>query len=139
MGELIAFANTHPILASIVVAFLFAVLAYEIRLKGRGQLSVSASTAVQLMNRGAMVIDVRPPESFAGGHIANAKNVPLTQITTEGDPLRKKKDKVLVTVCDRGVTSQRAADALRKAGYESTYSLQGGIAAWTADNLPLVK
>lgn len=139
MGELIAFANQHPILASAVAAFLVAVILYEARLKGRGLVQVSTNLAVQLINKGATIIDVRPAEAFAGGHIVNSKNVPLQQIEAEPDPIKKKKDRVVLTVCDNGAIAKRAADALRKAGYESAFSLQGGLTAWRTDNLPLVK
>lgn len=139
MGELVPFANSHPILASIVVAFLVAVLAYEVRLKGRGLVQVSTNMAIQLINRGAAIIDVRPPEAYTQGHIVNSKNIPLQSLTNEPDAVKKKKDKVLLTVCDTGAVAKRAADLLRKAGYESTFSLQGGLAAWRTDNLPLVK
>ena len=139
MGVLIDFANTHPVLASVVVAFLVAVLAYEVRLKGHGIVRVSSNMAVQLINRGAMVIDVRPGEAYAAGHIANAKNIPFAEIVAKPDIVRKKKDKVLLTVCDTGQISQRAADKLRKAGYESAFSLQGGLSAWRSENLPIVK
>lgn len=139
MGEIVAFANAHPILASIVVAFLVAVIAYEARLKGRGIVQVSTNMAVQLINKGAAIIDVRPPEAFQTGHIVNARNIPLQQLTNEPDAVKKKKDKVVLTVCDNGAIARRAADILRKAGYESAFSLQGGMAAWRTDNLPLVK
>lgn len=139
MGELITFANTHPVLASVVTAFLIAVIAYEARLKGRGLVQVSAGMAVQLINRGALVIDVRPAEAYAQGHIASARNIPLEELASGADVVKKKKDKVLLTVCDSGASSQRAANRLRKAGYESTFSLQGGLAAWRSENLPVVK
>jgi rhodanese-related sulfurtransferase len=137
MGELIAFANSHPLLASLVVALLVAVLAYEVRLKGKALVQVSANMAVQLINRGAMVIDVRPPEAFAAGHIANARNIPLNELNAGADVVKKKKDKVLLTVCDSGMQAQRAANVLRKTGYESAFSLHGGLAAWRSENLPL--
>jgi rhodanese-related sulfurtransferase len=139
MGEIIAFANTHYYLASLVVVMIFAVLGYEIWLRGRGLLQVSTNLGVQLINKGALIIDVRPPEAFAGGHIVNARNIPLTEIANDPDPVKKKKDKVLLTVCDSGPNASRAATLLRKAGYESAYSLQGGLAAWRNENLPLVK
>lgn len=139
MGELIAFANSHPLLASSVVAFLFAVLAYEIRLKGQGLVQVSSPIAVQLINKGATIIDVRPAEAYAGGHIVNAKNMPLSTFAGNADPVNKKKDKLLLTVCDTGADARRAANVLRKIGYGSSFSLKGGLAAWRGDNLPLVK
>ena len=139
MGELIAFANAHPVLASTVIGFLIAVLGYEIWLKGKNLVQVSTQMAVQLINRGAMIIDVRPAEAFAGGHIANARNIPLIDLTNSPDTVKKKKDKVLLTVCDHGPAGRRAADLLRKAGFDSAFSLQGGLTAWRTDNLPLVK
>lgn len=139
MGELIDFANTHPVLASVVVGFLVAVLVYEVRLKGQGIVRVSSGMAVQLINRGAVVIDVRPAEAYAAGHIANAKNIPFSEIASKPEIVKKKKDKVLLTVCDNGQLAQRAADSLRKSGYESAFSLQGGLMAWRGENLPIVK
>lgn len=139
MGDIIAFVNDHPLLAGIVMMFLVAVIAYEARLKGQGLVSVSSQMAVQLINKGAMIIDVRPAEAFAGGHIVNAKNVPLGKLLGSPDPINKKKDKLLLTVCDTGPTARRAAHALRKIGYGSAFSLQGGLAAWRGDNLPVVK
>jgi len=139
MGELVAFANSHPILASVVVAFLVAVLIYEGKLKSRGLVQVSTSMAVQLINKGATIVDVRPAEAFAGGHIVNAKNIPLADILSQPDAVKKKKDRVLLTVCDNGMVAKRAADTLRRAGYESAFSLQGGLSAWRTENLPIVK
>ena len=139
MGEIIAFANSHPLLASSVAAFLFAVLAYEVRLKGQGLVQVSSQIAVQLINKGATIIDVRPAEAYAGGHIVNAKNMPLSTLVGNSDPINKKKDKLLLTVCDTGAEARRAANVLRKVGYSAAFSLKGGLAAWRGDNLPLVK
>jgi rhodanese-related sulfurtransferase len=139
MGEIIAFANEHPWLASSVVMFLIAVLAYEVRLKGQGLVQITTPLAVQLINKGATIIDVRPPEAFAGGHIVNAKNIPLATLVGSPDPISKKKDRPLLTVCDTGPAARQAANALRKQGYASAFSLQGGLTAWRGDNLPLVK
>jgi rhodanese-related sulfurtransferase len=139
MGDIITFANSHPILAGLVVTFLFAVIAYELRLKGQGLVQVSSQVAVQLINRGAMIIDVRPADAFAQGHIDKARNIPLKTLVGEPDPIQKKKDKVVLTVCDTGPSARSAANALRKAGYGSTFSLQGGLTGWRADNLPIVK
>jgi rhodanese-related sulfurtransferase len=57
----------------------------------------------------------------------------------DGDAIDKKKNKVLLTVCDNGSLSGKAASLLRKAGYENVFSLRGGLGTWRAENLPLVK
>lgn len=138
MGQLAEFITNHPWLMLGLVASWIAVMVYEIRLKSRGTTEIGAADAVRLINKGAAVIDVREPAAFAEGHIVGAKNVPLAQIEAGGE-VAKKKNKVLITVCDRGITSSKAARVLRAAGYESVFSLRGGLAGWRAENLPVVK
>ena len=138
MGQLAEFISNHPWLTLGLVVSGIAVIAYELWLKSRGTVEIGAADAVRLINKGALVIDVRDPAAFAAGHIVNAKNVPLPEIES-GTEVAKKKNKVLVTVCDRGLNSGKAAKLLRAAGYESVFSLRGGLASWRADNLPVVK
>jgi len=116
----------------------FAVLIYEIRTKSQGVTSISVPQAVQLMNRGAVVVDVRKPEEYATGHLVSAKNIPLETLEADQKKEKFRKKKVLV-VCDSGMSSGRAANLLRKAGFDDVFSVRGGIRAWREDNLPLVK
>ena len=138
MGQLVEFAGNHVWLMAGLVAASLAVMFYELRLRAQGATHVSAPDAVRLINKGALVVDVRKPEEFQTGHIVNARNVPVERVQ-QGDEIHKKKDKILLAVCADGSTSGRAAGHLRKAGYENAFSLKGGLAGWRADNLPLVK
>jgi len=139
MNQLIEFTNKHPlIVAALIVAWL-AVMFYELRLRSRGLTHISPNDAVRLINKGALVIDVREDAKFATGHIVNARNVALDRLQQDGNAIDKKKNKVLLTVCDNGSLSGRAASLLRKAGYENVFSLRGGLGTWRAENLPLVK
>ena len=138
MAQLVEFAGNHLwLMAGLVVAWT-GVMFYELRLRTQGATHVTPADAVRLINRGALVIDVRKPEEFQAGHIVNARNVPVDRVQ-QGDEINKKKDKILLAVCADGATSGRAAGHLRKAGYENAFSLKGGLAGWRADNLPLVK
>ena len=139
MNDLIQFANHHPLMLGALVAAGFVVLFYELRLRAGGTTHVSAADAVRLINKGALVIDVRKPADYEAGHIVNARNVELDKIQRGDETIVKKKDKVLLAVCDNGGLSGKAAGLLRKAGYPNTFSLRGGIVGWRADNLPLVK
>ena len=139
MGQLAEFATNNPLLVLGLLAAIFALLAYEIRQKSQGLTSVGIQDAVRLMNKGAMIVDVRPAEEFANGHLVNARNVPLATIQAEEDPLKKQRKKTLVTVCDTGLASSRAAALLRKNGHENVFSLKGGLRGWQQENLPLVK
>jgi rhodanese-related sulfurtransferase len=62
----------------------------------------------------------------------------MDELDADSEKIRKLSSKPILTVCDAGMTSTRAADKLRKAGFESVYGLKGGITAWTQANLPLV-
>lgn len=139
MGQLVEFVGNHVWLVTGLLAAWAAVTFYELRLRRQGATHVSAADAVRLINKGALVIDVRKPEEFESGHIVNAKNVPLDRMQQGEDAVHKQKSKILLAVCADGSTSGRAAGHLRKAGYENAFSLKGGITGWRNDNLPLVK
>ena len=139
MAQLVEFANNHIWLVTGLLVAWSAVMFYELRLRGQGATHVSTADAVRLINKGALVIDVRKADEFAAGHIVNAKNVGLDRLQQGEDAVNKQKNKILLAVCTDGSTSGRAAGLLRKAGYENAFSLKGGVAGWKADNLPLVK
>ncbi|HEX6992556.1 MAG TPA: rhodanese-like domain-containing protein [Gammaproteobacteria bacterium] len=139
MGELAEHVVNHPFLAAGFVALLAAVVFFEIWQRARAVTQVGPADAVRLINAGAVVIDVRGADDFRKGHIVNARNIELGQIDAENAVLKKQKNKVLITVCDNGIVSNRAAALLRKAGFEKVFSLKGGLNAWRAENLPLVK
>jgi rhodanese-related sulfurtransferase len=139
MSQLVEFASNHALLLAGLVAAWTAVMFYELRLRSQGTTHVTTADAVRLINKGALVIDVRKPEEFEKGHIVNARNVPLERVQQDDNAIAKQKSKILLAVDADGATAGRAAGHLRKAGYEHAFSLKGGIAGWRADNLPLVK
>lgn len=139
MGQLAEFASNHPFLVLSVIVSLLAVVFYEMRLKGQGVTQLSANDAVRLINKGATIIDVRTAEDYGSGHIVNARNIPLAEIESDAGAVNKAKTRPLLTVCENGIRSGKAAGLLRNAGYETVFSLKGGIAGWRAENLPLVK
>jgi rhodanese-related sulfurtransferase len=139
MGQLVEFVSHHPFIIAGLIAAWSAVAFYELRLRSTSSVHVSAADAVRLINKGAMVIDVRKPEQFQAGHIVNARNVALDQLQKDENAINKQKNKILLTVCDSGAAAGRAATLLRKAGYENAFSIKGGLTGWRAENLPLVK
>lgn len=101
---------------------------------------VSVLQATQLINRGnGVILDVREPAAFASGHLREAKNIPFKELSNRMNELDKFKAKSVIVVCQSGMQSAKAATQLRKAGFEEAVSLDGGIAAWQAQNLPVVK
>ncbi len=138
MEQYLEFTSNHPILVSALLFSFFLLVFSELRRKSRGLTNVEPQAAVALINADAAVIDLRSAEAFSRGHIVNATNIPLDELAGSGDKLKKLGSKPILTVCDAGISSNRAVDTLKKSGFDSVYSLKGGITAWTQANLPLV-
>lgn len=132
------FAGNHPLLVSALVFSFFVLIFTELRRKAAGTIHVEPQQAVALINADAAVVDLRSPESFAGGHIVNAKNIPFDELDAKAEKLGNLKSKPIVAVCDAGVTSVKAVDSLRKQGFESVYGLKGGMNGWTQAGMPVV-
>lgn len=92
----------------------------------------------QLINRGkSIIVDVRSPEEFATGHLPDAKNIPLAELSKRIAELEKFKTRTIVVVCQKGSRSATAVGLLNKAGFTEATSLEGGIDEWNKQGLPL--
>ena len=108
-------------------------------LQPRGR-RASALQVTQLINRGkTMLVDVRSTEEFAAGHLRDAKNIPLADLSARIGELEKFKSKTVVVVCQSGARADKAAKVLGSAGFTDVFSLDGGQPAWIAAGLPITK
>ena len=139
MPPLLAYIAHHPWLTAGTALVAVAVLAYELRLRTTGSIAVSSTEVVRLMNQGALLIDLRAKESYDAGHIGEARHLPAEQFDAELEGLKKWREKPVILYCDSGARSAAATRKLLKAGFARAVSLDGGVLAWTRDNLPLVK
>jgi rhodanese-related sulfurtransferase len=71
-----------------------------------------------LLDRGAIVIDVRTPEEFKSGHVVNSTNYPLAELNSRIAELKKKR-KPIIAICRSGARSSAAASMLKNAGMEA--------------------
>lgn len=102
--------------------------------------SISILQATQLINQDkGVVVDVREPAEFSAGHLRDAKNIPLGELSKRMGELEKFKSKTVIVMCQSGNRSASAVSQLKKAGFGEAFSLEGGIAAWQAQGLPVVK
>ena len=138
MDMYLEFAANHTLLVTALLFSFFLLIFTELRRQASGMTSVEPQAAVKLINADAVVLDLRSADSFALGHIVNAKNIPFDELEANQDKVDKLKSRPILAVCNAGVTSTRAVNSLRKAGVENVYGLKGGITAWTQANLPLV-
>lgn len=87
---------------------------------------LSYDKAVQMIQAGAMWIDVRFPSEYAFNHIPGALNVPLNEIRNRLNLMDKSKQ--YIAYCQTGRRSSAAAFILAQHGFQS-YVLEGGIKA----------
>ena len=71
----------------------------------------------ELVNQGAVIVDVRTKSEYNTGHIQGSKNMPLDSIRTKINEL-KKLNKPVITVCRSGARSGMAKGILKSAGLE---------------------
>ena len=138
MDRILEFAGNNTLLVLALVTTFLLVVFTELRRKATGMLAVQPGDAVKLINNDAVVVDLRSTEAFSKGHIVNARSVPFDELEGHIDKLGKFKSKPIVTVCDAGITSNKAANSLRNSGFESVYNLKGGMTAWSQAGLPVV-
>jgi rhodanese-related sulfurtransferase len=84
---------------------------------------------------GWVVLDVREPYEWAGGHIEGAVHIPLGDLPArvgELDPQLK-----TLVVCHVGARSARAAAWLSQQGHDVA-NLAGGMDAWEGAQRPVV-
>jgi phage shock protein E len=89
---------------------------------------LSRGKAHELVDGGAVLVDVRTPEEFAAGHIAGATNVPLQKLPEEAKHLAEE-HKPIVVYCRSGLRSGAARRLLRQAGIAHVYDL-GAMSRW---------
>jgi rhodanese-related sulfurtransferase len=101
---------------------------------------VNPGEATLLINReDAHVIDVREAEEFAGGHLPEARNVPLAKLADRVSEIERFKDKPVIVCCATGMRSGKASSELKKLGFTRVHSLAGGVDAWVGAGLPIKK
>ncbi|MGL2963164.1 rhodanese-like domain-containing protein [Flavobacterium sp. RSB2_4_14] len=71
----------------------------------------------EFTDKGAVIIDVRSPGEFQGGHIKGSKNIPLNTIGNQIDAI-KKGNKPVIVCCASGMRSAQAASILKSNGIE---------------------
>lgn len=82
-----------------------------------------------------LLLDVRTPQEFNGGHIDGAINIPVQELAQRISEVPA--DQPIVVYCRSGNRSATATDILTGAGYEDVYDIAGGTVAWSAAGYPL--
>lgn len=134
------FIKSNALLIGLALGSAIMLLLPMFKKSAGGVPNVTAAEAVTLINRAnALVLDVRDEAEFASGHIAEATHIPVDNLAERLNELKKYKNKAILVSCQRGMRSAKACDILRKAEFTQVHNLQGGLNAWLAAKLPVVK
>ncbi len=96
-----------------------------------------ATLAAALKKRTAWLVDVREPAEYLNERIPGALLFPLSSLDVQALP--KDDTRTLVFHCAGGKRSLQAAERLLANGAPRATHLAGGIAAWAAAGLPVMR
>lgn len=137
LGVALAFTANQPILAFVIggalivlqmivitTHFCVASWMYEgfLRLIGKWEDPAAVDLVKSWQAQGAVVVDVREPHEFKGGHVDCAANLPLSQLSQCVGQLEGKK---VLVYCRSGMRSRRALSVLKAAGHSECHNLGG--------------
>jgi rhodanese-related sulfurtransferase len=97
--------------------------------------NVNVAEALELIEHGALLLDVREDNEWESGRAPNAVHVPLNDVPDHLEEFAK--DRLIVCVCRSGARSGRAAKFLVEQGRDAI-NLEGGMLAWSAEGEPIV-
>ena len=91
--------------------------------------------ALTSLRADGLLIDVRSPSEFRGGHARGARSIPLPDLGGRASSLSR--ERPIHLICASGQRSRAGVRILEKAGFGNVSSVRGGTAAWTRTGLPL--
>lgn len=74
----------------------------------------------ELVQNGAIIVDVRTKSEYDGGHIKGSLNIPLQVL--ESNIGKLKKDKTIITCCASGMRSASAKNLLLQKGFAEVHN-----------------
>jgi rhodanese-related sulfurtransferase len=89
--------------------------------------------------KNVVLIDVRPPEEVAEGHLAGSMNINFLGENFSQEIEVLNKNNTYLIYCRTGNKSRKATDLMEKAGFKHVYMLDGGITAWDQAGKPIEK
>jgi rhodanese-related sulfurtransferase len=90
-----------------------------------------ASESVETNN---IILDVRTPEEFSEGYIANATNLNIYDANTFMSKIQSyNKENSYYLYCKSGARSAQACQIMSQLGFNNVYNLLGGITNWEGE------
>jgi len=90
-------------------------------------------------NPAPLILDVRTPREYQGGHVPGAVNLEYRQIPSRLTDLAPAMEREIVVYCEVGPRAQAAQSMLLQAGFTNVRHLQGDMSAWRRGGLPTAR
>jgi phage shock protein E len=90
-------------------------------------------------NPKVVILDVRTPREFVGGHLEKARNLDFQGKDFARQLEQLDRDKTYLVHCAAGGRSTKSLEVFQQLGFKSVVHLDGGLNAWTKAGLPLAK
>jgi len=105
---------------------------------GHGLAELTLQQAIRFLNdKKHVVLDLRPLPLFEKGHVPHSKHADLDELLSHPGKFIKKKDTPILLLCEHNHRTRKVGRKLKQAGYTNIQIVQGGLAAWHKENLPL--
>jgi molybdopterin/thiamine biosynthesis adenylyltransferase/rhodanese-related sulfurtransferase len=98
---------------------------------------VSPREALELMARGARLVDVRDAPELLAGTVRGAIHIARCELMQRVAGFAPDTAATLLLICASGVRSRLAATQLAALGYSDVRSVAGGLARWQREGLPV--
>ena len=102
--------------------------------------TIGTDQAKTMIASGTHVVDVRRPDEWNRGHIAEAKLVTIDGIYTFGKALQDlnlPQDEEIIFVCASGQRSAMASEIAALGGFKHIYNLANGMNGWVNRGYPI--
>ena len=97
---------------------------------------VDTASGQELLHRGYLLLDVREPDEYEQGAIADSIHIPRGQIESSIENRLPDRQTKLVVMCAGGVRSAFAVQTLEQLGYDNSVSMDGGFNKWKDEGRP---
>jgi len=98
------------------------------------EISVSdAATLIDQAEQSFLLVDCREPNEYEIVNIEGSDLAPLSNFEMEIETLFIDEEDHALIYCHHGARSLQAVEFLRSKGYKNTFSIKGGIDAWSVE------
>lgn len=98
---------------------------------------MDSKTSYPELQKGAVAIDIRTPQEYNGGHLADALHIDWYDkgFATEVEKLDR--DQTYVVYCATSNRSRKAVDRMAQMGFKNLILMTDGFQGWRSKGLPV--